>query len=485
MRFTDGYWKVREDCSLYQAASAGEIEIGEDSVTIYASGVQNGGRKDLGGITLTVTFFSPAEDCIGVRAVHHFGDGKQVPAFYKRNGKYARIHAAEEEVVIRSGNTEARITRGKEWKVEFFHDDRKLTQSGWRSLGYAVLDSGECYTKEELQLSVGENIFGLGERFTPFIKNGQSVEIWNRDGGTSSEQSYKNIPFYLSDRDYGVLVHDSGKVSLEVGSEKVERVQFSVPGESLEYCVIGADSIAGVLRKYNKLTGMPTLPPAWSFGLWLTTSFTTDYDEKTVTHFIDGMSEREIPLQVFHFDCFWMRGGHWCDFLWDSIQRCAQSVGGKFGAIDVVINNAGVLFESDKTKRIMDVDVEVLHETMAVNTEGPILVLKAFYPLLQKSAAPRFYVITSEGRMSHHWHGMPVYSLSKVAAGKAAGIIDASVEEKFQVLAIHPGRMDTDMGHESAQIRPEEAAEGIFALAVGYKMPESWYVDYLGRKMEA
>lgn len=170
---------------------------------------------------------------------------------------------------------------------------------------------------------------------------------------------------------------------------------------------------------------------------------------------------------------------------WDSIQRCAQSVGGKFGAIDVVINNAGVLFESDKTKRIMDVDVEVLRETMAVNTEGPILVLKAFYPLLQKSAAPRFYVITSEGRMSHHWHGMPVYSLSKVAAGKAAGIIDASVEEKFQVLAIHPGRMDTDMGHESAQIRPEEAAEGIFALAVGYKMPESWYVDYLGRKMEA
>ncbi len=86
--------------------------------------------------------------------------------------------------------------------------------------------------------------------------------------------------------------------------------------------------------------------------------------------------------------------------------------------------------------------------------------------------------------MNHHWHGMPVYSLSKIAAGKAAGIIGASVEEKFRVLAIHPGRMDTDMGHESAQIRPEEAAEGIYELATGQRVPESWYVDYLGRKME-
>lgn len=170
---------------------------------------------------------------------------------------------------------------------------------------------------------------------------------------------------------------------------------------------------------------------------------------------------------------------------WDSIFKCAQSVGEDFEIIDLLINNAGVLFESDKVKRIMDVDVEVLRETMAVNTEGPILVLKAFYPLLQKSAVPGFYIITSEGRMNHHWHGMPVYSLSKIAAGKAAGIIGASVEEKFRVLAIHPGRMDTDMGHESAQIKPEEAAEGIWELATGQRVPENWYVDYLGRKMEA
>lgn len=68
-----------------------------------------------------------------------------------------------------------------------------------------------------------------------------------------------------------------------------------------------------MLEKYTALTGRTALPPAWSFGLWLTTS----YDEATVTHFIQGMAERDLPLHVFHFDCFWMREFNWCDFQWD------------------------------------------------------------------------------------------------------------------------------------------------------------------------
>ena len=73
-----------------------------------------------------------------------------------------------------------------------------------------------------------------------------------------------------------------------------------------------------VLGRLTALTGRPALPPAWSFGLWLTTSFTTSYDEKTATSFIEGMKSRDLPLSVFHFDCFWMREFDWCDFQWDS-----------------------------------------------------------------------------------------------------------------------------------------------------------------------
>ena len=97
------------------------------------------------------------------------------------------------------------------------------------------------------------------------------------------------------------------------------RYNSSVPGECLlKYYLVGGESLKEVLGNYTTLTGKPALPPAWSFGLWLTTSsFTTSYDEATVNRFVDGMLERDVPLHVFHFDCFWMKEFQWCDFKWD------------------------------------------------------------------------------------------------------------------------------------------------------------------------
>ena len=143
------------------------------------------------------------------------------------------------------------------------------------------------------------------------------MDIWNEDGGTSTYQSYKNIPFYVTSRGYGVFVNHPEKVSFEVCTEQVSKVEFSVQGESLDYFLINGPTIKEVINRYTALTGRPAIPPQWTFGLWLSTSFTTNYDEKTVMSFIEGMEERGIPLQVFHFDCFWMKEFHWCDFLWD------------------------------------------------------------------------------------------------------------------------------------------------------------------------
>jgi alpha-D-xyloside xylohydrolase len=164
---------------------------------------------------------------------------------------------------------------------------------------------------------VGESVYGLGERFTPWVKNGQVVENVNKDGGTACEQAYKSVPFYLTNRGYGVLVNEAGPVSFEVASEKTTRVQFSREGESLDYCVIAGPTQKDVITRLTALTGRAPLPPAWSFGLWLTTSFTTQYDEATATHFIDEMKRRDLPLGVFHFDCFWMREFEWVNFQWD------------------------------------------------------------------------------------------------------------------------------------------------------------------------
>lgn len=123
--------------------------------------------------------------------------------------------------------------------------------------------------------------------------------------------------FYITNKGYGVLVDNEGDAAYEIASEKVERVQFSVEGERLDYYVINGHTPKGTIQKYTELTGKPALPPAWSFGVWLTTSFTTNYDEETTSSFINGMEDRDIPLHVFHFDCYWMEAYEWCNFVWD------------------------------------------------------------------------------------------------------------------------------------------------------------------------
>lgn len=267
---------------------------------------------------MSVRFSSPLPDVIRVRVRHFSGGAARGPGFsVAPDADVAEVRDDEDAASLTSGRLIARIAKKGGWRVDFVAEGKTVTSSQGRGMGYAEVDGEGTYVHEQLALGVGENVYGLGERFTAFVKNGQVVEMWNRDGGTGSDQAYKNVPFYLTNRGYGVFVNHPENVSFEVASEKVSRVQFSVPGEDLDYFVIYGPTPKEVLQKYTALTGRPALPPAWSFGLWLTTSFTTSYDEATVTHFIQGMADRNLPLSVFHFDCFWMRAFRWCDFEWD------------------------------------------------------------------------------------------------------------------------------------------------------------------------
>ncbi len=322
MKFTNGYWLVKDGVTPNFACQAYEAEETADGLTVYATVKPTATRGDiLNSGLLTVRYSSPAKNVIRVRVSHFEGVKDDGPSFELNDatepGYRAKVSIGETEASFAAGDLSVAVSRGKEWRVEFRANGKTLTRNESKSTGY-MLDANEGpFMKDELTLGVGAYAYGLGERFGAFVKNGQSVDIWNADGGTASEQAYKNIPFYMTNRGYGVFVNDPGKVSFEVASEKVSRVQFSVPGESIEYFVIYGPTPKEILERYTALTGRPALPPEWSYGLWLTTSFTTSYDEKTVMSFIDGMAQRKIPLSVFHFDCFWMRGFNWCDFEWD------------------------------------------------------------------------------------------------------------------------------------------------------------------------
>ena len=321
MKFTEGYWCTKKEITPLYAAEFADSRREGDELILYAPGKHIAGRGDCLNLgMLTVRLSSPMEDVIKVSVRHFEGTAY--------NGPFARIHQTsphvtveetEDEIRYQSGRTTAVIDKRPNcWGIRFLDGERELTSTGYRNMAHMTnRDTGKTYMVEQLAIDVDECIYGLGERYTPFVKNGQVVEMWNEDGGTASEITYKNIPFYITNKGYGVLLDNEGDAAYEIASEKVERLQFSVEGERLDYYVINGSTPKGTISKYTELTGKPALPPAWSFGLWLTTSFTTNYDEGTTSGFIQGMADRDIPLHVFHFDCYWMEAYEWCNFTWD------------------------------------------------------------------------------------------------------------------------------------------------------------------------
>ena len=320
MKISNGNWLIKKGLDVINPVCFFEAVTSGNSISIHVAPKDISQRCNQLDIPMfTYTFSTHQQDTLSVRIEHFKGIYQQKPQFILNNDK-TQLDVLEdsESLKIKSGRLMAVINKNGDWNIDYFYDNKKLTSSLPRAAGY-VWDTKKQlpYIYERLSLDVGELVYGLGERFTPFVKNGQVVDIWNRDGGTNTEQAYKNIPFYITNKNYGVFIDQTDLVSLEVASEKVTQVQFLVKGESLTYDIIGGENMKDTLSRYTALTGRPPRLPAWSFGLWLSTSFTTNYDEETVNSFIDGMNERDIPVHVFHFDCFWMKGLHWCDFLWD------------------------------------------------------------------------------------------------------------------------------------------------------------------------
>ncbi|MDR2373350.1 MAG: alpha-xylosidase [Bifidobacteriaceae bacterium] len=320
MKFTDGVWMFRDGVTDLHPIEVDSAHAADGLLTVYAATARITDRADtLNRGLVTLRLSSPAEGIIRVEAEHWSGGRPPTPAFPKATDPAWRAAASvtASEALLDAGALSAHLPLAGPFRIDFRSAGKLLSSSDAKSLAFLDV-AGTAYAREQLALGVGERVYGLGERFGPLAKNGQSIEIWNRDGGTASEQAYKNVPFYLTSGGYGVFVDHPERVSFEIASENVERAQFSVPGQRLAYYVMAGPTPKDVLRRYTELTGRPPKVPAWSYGPWLSTSFTANYDERTVIAAVDKMAELELPLAVFHFDCFWMREYEWCGFEWDS-----------------------------------------------------------------------------------------------------------------------------------------------------------------------
>jgi alpha-D-xyloside xylohydrolase len=183
-------------------------------------------------------------------------------------------------------------------------------------LGFTRLTSGALAYHESFQAEPDEHFWGLGERFTGFDKRGQLISCWNHDAfGTQGAQSYKNIPFILSSRGYGLFVDTTTNVHFDCCHSSQAFWSVVAPDEELAYYLVFG-SPRQCLAQYQELVGGPQLPPAWVMGAWVSTG-DMPLSEDDVRETVDRLDAEDMPCDVYHLDAHWQTFGCWSDLRWD------------------------------------------------------------------------------------------------------------------------------------------------------------------------
>jgi len=171
--------------------------------------------------------------------------------------------------------------------------------------------SGAPIATENFDLAYDECIYGLGEKFIKLDKVGQTIELNMKDAlGVITPRSYKNIPFYVSNKGYGVFFNHSSLMTVWVGAMTATDVQVGAEDDFLDYYIF-TGSIKQVLSRYTDLTGKGSLPPAWTFGFWQS-KISYQSAEETL-EIARKMREHEVPCDVIHLDTFWFERDWYCD----------------------------------------------------------------------------------------------------------------------------------------------------------------------------
>ena len=165
-------------------------------------------------------------------------------------------------------------------------------------------------------LSPGEKIFGCGESFTPFDKRGQKVVLWTDDAnGVQNEGMYKPVPFFMSSRGYGMFMHTSTPITCDFGKYYSGISSLMIGDNELDLFIFIGDP-KEVLNEYTNLTGKASMPPLWSFGLWM--SRITYFSEQDGRDVAAKLRRYQVPCDVIHFDTGWF-GTDWrCDYQFAS-----------------------------------------------------------------------------------------------------------------------------------------------------------------------
>lgn len=185
-------------------------------------------------------------------------------------------------------------------------------------LGFSEVDGKRVACHDSFDVEPDEHFYGGGEKFTNFDKRGQRLEMWNYDCCTVlTERAYKNIPFFVSTKGYGIFVDSITATNLDFAASSTATLSLIVPDTALDYYVIAGPDPKTIIQGYSMLVGFPTPLPKWALGLWLSSGWLKD-DEELVRERASLMRQNHIPCDVMHLDSYWQRHGCWSDLIWDS-----------------------------------------------------------------------------------------------------------------------------------------------------------------------
>lgn len=161
-------------------------------------------------------------------------------------------------------------------------------------------------------LSPGEKIFGCGESVTKLDKRGQKVNLFVTDPqGPETDQMYKPVPFFMSNRGYGMFMHTSAPITCDFGNTYVGANKLFMGDEALDlFIFIGEPK--DILNEYTEIVGKPSMPPLWSFGTWM--SRITYFEQSEGYDVAAKLRSYKIPSDVIHFDTGWFETDWQCDY---------------------------------------------------------------------------------------------------------------------------------------------------------------------------
>jgi alpha-D-xyloside xylohydrolase len=154
---------------------------------------------------------------------------------------------------------------------------------------------------------------GTGERFDRMDLSGKTFQLENQDAqGVNSKRAYKNIPFYLTNHNYGLFIHTSAHSKLSLADHSSRSVQIMVEEPVIDLFLISGNTVEEILYGYRQLTGFPVMPPIWSFGVWM--SRMTYFSATEVTEICNRLRKEDYPCDVIHLDTGWFRTDWLCEW---------------------------------------------------------------------------------------------------------------------------------------------------------------------------